>query len=108
MTLTQLETYFEAEAKAGNIWETIEHDWMVNNIADMATALQEFVQNFYTSIYASVGSDLAPYIALCYIGLQESTLYQEQVVATGQQATVESYYGKLNEGWEMRGLTGGS
>jgi hypothetical protein len=98
MTLNQLATYFEAEAKTDNMWETVEHDWMVDNISDMATALQEFVQTFYPTTYAQVGSALAPYIALVYMGLQDSTLYQEQVVDTGQQATVESYWGKLNEG----------
>lgn len=42
------------------------------------------------------GSSLAPYDALMYMGQQTSTLYQEQIVTTGQQATVESYWRDLN------------
>ena len=71
---------------------------MVDNITQMATCLQNFVQTFYPGTYAQVGSDLAPYIALIYMGLQNSALYQEQVVATGQEATVEAWWPKLNEG----------
>jgi hypothetical protein len=98
MTLNQLASYFEAESKSANIWESVEHDWMVDNITDMATALQQFVQTFYPSTYAQVGSALTPYVDLCYMGLQTSTIYQEQVIDTGQQSAVESYWGKLNEG----------
>jgi hypothetical protein len=60
MTLNQLATYFETEAKTDNMWETVEHDWMACNMSDMATALQEFVQTFYPTTYAQVGSALAP------------------------------------------------
>jgi len=98
MTLSQLATYFEAESKSENIWESVEHDWMVDNINDLATSLQEFVQIFYPTTYAQTGSSLAPYIALMYMGLQTSTIYQEAVVAQGQQATVENYWRGLNEG----------
>lgn len=98
MTLSELASYFEADSKAGNIWEATEHDWMVNNIADMATTLQEFVATFYPTTYAAVGSSLTPYQDLMYMGLQTSTLYQEQVVAPGQQAALQAAWGKLNEG----------
>jgi hypothetical protein len=58
---------------------------MVDNITDMANTLQEFVQTFYPTLDAKVGSSLTPYIALTYMGLQDSSLYQEQVVATGHK-----------------------
>ena len=98
MTLSQLASYFEAESKAANIWESVEHDWMVDNITALSTSLQEFVQTFYQSTYKNVGSALAPYEALMYMGLQNSPLYQEQVVTTGLQASFENYYAELNEG----------
>jgi hypothetical protein len=98
MTLAELASYFEADSKANNTWESVEHDWMVNNIAQLATSLEQFVQTFYVSTYASVGSNIAPYEALMYMGLQNSTLYQEQVVATGKQATFQQYWAELNEG----------
>jgi len=98
MTLAQLATYFEAESKSQNTWESVEHDWMVDNITDLATSLQEFVQTYYPTTYAQSGSSLAPYIALMYMGLQNSTFYQEQVAVPGQQATIENYWRDLNEG----------
>jgi hypothetical protein len=98
MTLAELASYFEADAKANNIWEATEHDWMVNNIAQLATSLEQFVQTFYPTTYAGVGSSILPYEALMYAGLQNSTLYQEQVVAQGLQNSFQQYAGELNEG----------
>jgi hypothetical protein len=98
MTLAQLATYFESESKSENIWESVEHDWMVENIGEMAASLEDFVQTFYHSTYAQVGAGLAPYEDLMYMGLQNSTLYQEEVVNKGQQASVEKGCGLLNEG----------
>jgi len=98
MTLSELESYFEQNAKSSNIWESVEHDWMVNNIDQMATSLQEYVQTFYQTTYASVGDSLAPYEALMYMGLQNSTLYQEEVVETGKVNSFQTYWRDLNEG----------
>ena len=98
MTLSQLASYFEADAKSANIWESVEHDWMVDNIAQLGTSLQEFVRTFYTSTYASVGDSLAPYEAVMYMGLQGSTVYQEEVVGKGLEASFTKYQGMLNEG----------
>jgi hypothetical protein len=98
MTLSELASYFEANAKASNIWESVEHDWMVNNIAQLGTSLEEYVQTYYKSTYASVGDSLAPYEALMYMGLQNSTLYQEEVVEKGVQLSFEAYWRELNEG----------
>lgn len=98
MTLSELASYFEANSKADNIWEATEHDWMVNNIAQLAASLEQFVQTFYPTTYAQVGSAIEPYEALMYMGLQTSTLYQEQVVASGLSASFQAYWGELNEG----------
>lgn len=98
MDLSELANYFEAECKAQNIWESVEHDWMVDNIDALATSLQEFVQTYYSATYASVGSNIQAYEALMYMGLQGSTLYQEQVVATGLDSTFTEYRRLLNEG----------
>ena len=98
MTLAELATYFEAESKSANIWESVEHDWMVDNIATLATSLEQFVQTYYKATYASVGSDLAPYEALMYMGLQDATIYQEEVVGKGLESSVEAAWGDLNEG----------
>jgi hypothetical protein len=98
MTLAELASFFEAEAKSSNIWESIEHDWMVANITDLATSLEQFVQTYYKATYAAVGSDLAPYEALMYMGLEGSTLYQEDVVGKGLDSAFTNYRGLLNEG----------
>lgn len=98
MTLSELASYFEADSKAANIWESVEHDWMVNNISTMATTLEEFVQTFYASTYAAVGSNITPYEALMYMGLENSTFYTEQVVKTGLSTQFQTYWGELNEG----------
>ncbi|TDW96836.1 hypothetical protein [Dinghuibacter silviterrae] len=98
MDLSELATYFEAESKSVNIWESVEHDWMVANIASLATSLEQFVQTYYKATYAAVGSDLAPYEALMYMGLQNSTLYQEEVVGKGLASEFTTYRGLLNEG----------
>jgi hypothetical protein len=52
----------------------------------MAVSLQDVVQTYYKSTYTEAGSSLAPCTVLTYIGLQTCTLYDEQIVATGQQA----------------------
>jgi hypothetical protein len=98
MDLTQFTNYSEQTSKANDTCESAEHDWMVDNITDMATTLQSFVQTYYGATYARAGTALVPYIALMYIGLQNSTLYQEQIVAAGLQPAVESYWPLLNEG----------
>jgi hypothetical protein len=98
MTLSELATYFEENAKSDKIWEGVEHDWMVNNIADMAASLQEYVQTYYKSTSASVGDSLQPYEALMYMGLQNATLYQEEVVDKGLDAQFVKFWGDLNEG----------
>jgi hypothetical protein len=98
MDLSELANYFEAESKAQNIWESVEHDWMVDNIDALATSLEEFVQTYYSATYASVGSNIQAYEALMYMGLQGSTLYQEQVVATGLDTSFTEYRRLLNEG----------
>ena len=48
--------------------------------------------------YAQVGSDPTEYQDLMYIGLQTSTLYQEEIIAKGLQPAVQANWGKLNEG----------
>jgi hypothetical protein len=98
MTLAELETYFEAESKSNNIWQSVEHDWMVENIEEMATSLQEFVQTYYKTTYAQVGSSLTPYEALMFMGLEGSTFYQEQVTALGLATTYQTLATDLNEG----------
>jgi hypothetical protein len=98
MDLAELATYFEADSKSDNIWQSVEHDWMVSNITEMADCLEDFVQTFYPTLYAQVGSNPTPYIALMYMGLEGSTLYQESVVNTGLSATYQQYWGDLNEG----------
>ena len=98
MTLAQLESYFEQDAKAANIWESVEHDWMVTNIDQLAASLESFVQAYYATTYASVGSGIVPYEALMYMGLQNSTLYQEQVTNNGLQAAYQTDCANLNEG----------
>ena len=98
MTLSELASYFEADAKAANVWESVEHDWMVTNIAQLGTSLEEYVQTYYKSTYGSVGDSLAPYEALMYMGLQNSTLYQEEVVDKGIDNEFKVYWAKLNEG----------
>lgn len=98
MTLAELASYFEAESRSQNVWESVEHDWMVANISDLATSLEQFVQTYYKATYAAVGSDLAPYEAPMYMGLEGSTLYQEDVVGKGLEGTFTNYRGLLNEG----------
>ena len=98
MDLAELANCFEAESKQENIWESVTHDWMVNNIAQLATSLEQFVQTWYKSTYAAVGSDPTTYQYLMYMGLQNSTLYQEEVAAKGLQPSVTAAWGKLNEG----------
>lgn len=98
MTLSELATYFELESKSNNIWESIEHDWMVDNIATLATTLQQFVQTYYKSTAAAVGSSLTPYEALMYMGLQDATVYQEEVVDKGLDSAFTAYRGQLDEG----------
>ena len=98
MDLTQLANCFEAESKSQNIWESVEHDWMVNNIDQLGAALQQYVKTFYSATYASVGPDLTPYEDLMYMGLQGCTLYQEDVTANGLQALFQANWAKLNEG----------
>ena len=100
MTLAQLLNYYEAAAKANQSWNYIGHEWMTANIDSLATSLQEFVQTFYPSTADSIGTaaGLAPYEALMYMGLQGTTLYQEQVVNTGLSASFQNYWQELNEG----------
>ena len=98
MTLAQLATYFESESKSNNIWQSVEHDWMVENISQLATALQDFVRAYYKTTYASVGDSLAPYEALMYMGLEGSVFYQEEVVEKGLDSNFKIYWQELNEG----------
>lgn len=98
MTLSELASYFELESKDYNIWDNVEHDWMVNNISTLATSLQQFVQTYYKSTSAAVGDSLAPYEALMYMGLQDATLYQEEVVDKGLEPIFTAYRGLLDEG----------
>ena len=81
-----------------NVWESVEHDWMVDNIATLAGTLQSFVQTYYISTYATVSSSLLPYETLMYLGLQVSPIYTEQVVKTGLANQFQTYWGDLNEG----------
>lgn len=98
MTLSELASYFELESKDYNIWDNVEHDWMVNNISTLATSLQQFVQTYYKSTSAAVGDSLAPYEALMYMGLQDATLYREEVVNTGLDQKFKIFDQELNEG----------
>lgn len=47
MDLSELATYFESESKRENIWESVTHDWMIENINLLGTSLQQYVQAFY-------------------------------------------------------------
>ena len=98
MDLSQLATYFEQESKAENLWESVTHDWMVENIDLKGASLQQYVQTWYHATYAQAGSDPTVYQDLMYMGLQNSTLFQEDVVAKGLLPTVTANWGKLNEG----------
>ena len=98
MDLSERAIFFEAESKQENIWESVTHDWMVENINLLGASLQQYVQTFYHATYAAVGSDPAVYQNLMYMGLQNCTLFQEQIVAAGLLPTVTAAWGKLNEG----------
>ncbi len=98
MTLSELATYYEQSAQTKALWNPIGHDWMVNNIDELATSLREFVKKFYTATYANVGDNLDAYRALAYMGLLGSQFYQEKVVNTGIQNQFNAYRSALNEG----------
>jgi len=98
MDLSELATYFEAESKQENIWESVTHDWMVENIDLLGASLQQYVQTWYHATYTEVGSNPTIYQDLMYMGLQTSPLFQEDVVAKGLLPTVTASWGKLNEG----------
>lgn len=98
MDLSELANCFEAESKQENIWDNVTHDWMVENINLLGTSLQQYVQTFYHATYAAVGSDPTVYQDLMYMGLQNCTLFQEQIVSAGLLPTIQANWGKLNEG----------
>ena len=96
MDLAQLANCFEAESKSQNIWESVEHDWMVNNIDQLGLALQQYVKTFYASTYATVGP-IYPWRGPDVAGLQGCTA-DEDVASKGLQATFQAAWAKLNEG----------
>ena len=71
---------------------------MVENINLPGPSLQQYVQAFYQDTYAAVGRAPTVYQDLMYMGLQNSTLFQEQIVTTGLSPTLQANWGKLNEG----------
>ena len=98
MDLSELANYFEQESKAENIWESVTHDWMVQNIDQLGASLQQYVQTWYHATYAAIGSNPTVYQDLMYMGLQNSTMFQEDVVSKGLLPSVTASWGKLNEG----------
>ncbi len=40
-------TRFEQESKQDNIWDSVTHDWMAENIGLLGASLQQYVQTFY-------------------------------------------------------------
>ncbi|WP_298299289.1 hypothetical protein [Hydrotalea sp.] len=91
MTLKELTSYIELHAKDKSLWNNIMHDWMVNNIDEMASSLRTYVQSYYKTTFANVGNDLEPYRALMYMGLQNSTFYNEKVINTGKEALYNNF-----------------
>lgn len=98
MTLSELATYFEKSAQAKTLWNPLGHDWMVNNIDQLALSIREFVQKNYLTTYANVGSNLDAYRALAYMGLSGSQFYQEKVIAAGLDRQFAQYRSALSEG----------
>jgi hypothetical protein len=81
MDLQELMNYFEQESKDKNIWNSVQHDWMVNHLDLMAGYLRNYVSAYYPSIYNNINSlnlGLEPYQSLMYRGLEKSTLFKEK------------------------------
>ena len=93
MDLSELANCFEAESKQENIWESVTHDWMIENINLLGATLQQYVQAFHHATYAQVGSDPAVYQNLMFMGLQNSVLFQEQIVAADLLPTLQANWG---------------
>jgi hypothetical protein len=80
----------ECKKPVPTTWESVEHDWMVNNIDQLDAALQQYVKTFYHATYDGVDSDLASYADLMYMGLQNCTIYQEDVTSEGLLVTCQA------------------
>lgn len=98
MTLSELAHYFQLSGEKTTSWNAIGHDWMVNNLDEMAVSIREFVQTYYSTTYSTVGSDLTPYRALAIMGLKGSKFYDEEKSSIGTQTEIDQYRYQLNEG----------
>ncbi len=81
MDLNELMNYFEQNSKSNNIWESVNHDWMVNNLDIMSQKLQNYVSIYFPAISSEINSmnlGLVPYQSLMYKGLEKSILFKEK------------------------------
>jgi hypothetical protein len=89
MELSELADYFEQESKE-NIWETVTHDCMVQNIDELGASLEEYVATLHHATYTAAGSLPNVYEDLMYMGLQNSNLYQQDIVARRLEPAVSA------------------
>ena len=47
-----LVNYFKQESKQENIWKSVTHDWMIENINLRGASLHQYIQTFYHAAYA--------------------------------------------------------
>lgn len=101
MDLAELERYFQIEAQKSNYWEAIGHDWMINHINTLAESIREYVQVNYPSGYSQIGSNLDKYKGLAYKGLEETSLYQTEVIDKGLESVYNTYNAALVSGYNV-------
>lgn len=97
MTLSKLAHYFQLSGEKDTKWNDIGHDWMVNNLDEMAISIREFVQTYYSTTFLAVSSDLKPYRALAIKGLSGSKFYDEQKSTIGTDSEIAYFRSRLNE-----------
>lgn len=95
MTLAELASYVEINAKSKNIWDGIMHDYMVNHINEMAILIQNFVFKGYPDKYALTNGDIEQFKALAFMGLQGSNFYKEKVVDSGKENEYNVFRGNF-------------
>jgi hypothetical protein len=80
MTLKELSDYFYKSCYEKGVWNSVGHDWMVNNLDLMVASLKEFVNTNYTTTSNTIGNDMNPYITLCLLGLEESPFFKDEMI----------------------------
>lgn len=104
--MSLLDQFSYIEARSGNDFvNSNQHNYMTSQINLIATALQDYTQTNYPSIYNDPNTTFTSYLAMAYRGLEGTNMYNDYVSSLPNSST--SYgllYSRLINGAENKCL----